>query len=141
MTFDMQAIIASKKKMRRRTDLAQGSRLKAKGNIKRVTIVDGTTSMRTRLIKHRNSQVVRIPNELWFDPPAKEVEIERVGDRLVIRPVRASLANVLKKFAAFRPGLAEELRVIGERCAALPVHDSRSADEILDYDDDGLPRR
>jgi antitoxin VapB len=96
--------------------------------------------MRTRILKRRNSQVVRIPNEMRFDPPAKEVEIERVGDSLVIRPIRASLANVLQKFAAFRPGLAEELRVIGERCVALPVRDSRSADEILDYDDDGLPR-
>jgi antitoxin VapB len=97
--------------------------------------------MRTRILKLRNSQVVRIPNQLRFDPPAREVEIDRVGDSLVIRPVRASLANVLKKFAAFRPGLAEELRAIGERCAALPVRDSRSADQILDYDDDGLPRR
>ena len=42
--------------------------------------------MRARLFKSGNSQVVRIPNELRFEPPAEEVEIERVGDGLVIRP-------------------------------------------------------
>ena len=36
--------------------------------------------------------------------------------------------------------LRERLREIGERCAALPVLDSRSPDEILGYDDSGVPR-
>ena len=34
--------------------------------------------------------------------------------------------------------LIEELREIVERCA-VPVLDARTADAILDYDDDGLP--
>jgi antitoxin VapB len=37
--------------------------------------------------------------------------------------------------------LSEELRRIGERCASLPILDGRSADEILGYDDQGLPGR
>ena len=36
--------------------------------------------------------------------------------------------------------LREELAVIRERCAALPVHDDRTAEEILGYDNDGVPR-
>jgi antitoxin VapB len=36
--------------------------------------------------------------------------------------------------------LAEELMEIGRRCAALPVLDPRSPEEILGYDENGLPR-
>ena len=36
--------------------------------------------------------------------------------------------------------LRDEIRAIRERCASLPVLDSRSADEILGYDEHGLPR-
>ena len=39
-----------------------------------------------------------------------------------------------------RPRLRDELRAIRQRCAALPVKDYRSPDEILGYDDQGLPR-
>jgi antitoxin VapB len=35
--------------------------------------------------------------------------------------------------------LAEELLAIGHRCASLPVRDDRSDDEILGYDQRGLP--
>ena len=35
--------------------------------------------------------------------------------------------------------LADELREIGRRGAALPRRDTRSTDEILGYGDDGLP--
>ena len=37
------------------------------------------------------------------------------------------------------PGLAAQLLEIGTRCAALPVLDPRSGDEILGYDEHGLP--
>jgi antitoxin VapB len=37
-------------------------------------------------------------------------------------------------------GLAAELDVIALRCASLPVLDERSEDEILGYDEQGLPR-
>jgi antitoxin VapB len=36
--------------------------------------------------------------------------------------------------------LADELMKIGKRCAALPVLDPRSPDEILGYDEHGIPR-
>lgn len=36
--------------------------------------------------------------------------------------------------------LREELRAIRRRCAALPVEDGRPADEIIGYDERGVPR-
>jgi antitoxin VapB len=36
--------------------------------------------------------------------------------------------------------LADELDEIAVHCAALPVRDPRSADEILGYDENGIPR-
>lgn len=36
--------------------------------------------------------------------------------------------------------LREELAVIRERCASLPVQDHRPADDIIGYDDKGAPR-
>jgi antitoxin VapB len=36
--------------------------------------------------------------------------------------------------------LREDLRAIRRRCASLPVHDTRAADEIIGYDERGVPR-
>lgn len=36
-------------------------------------------------------------------------------------------------------GIADKLNEIALRCAALPVLDERDINEILPYDDDGLP--
>jgi antitoxin VapB len=55
----------------------------------------------TRVFKNGNSQAVRIPAELAYERSDIDVEIERVGDELRIRPVRRSLADVLDKFARF----------------------------------------
>jgi antitoxin VapB len=38
-----------------------------------------------------------------------------------------------------RPRLAEELRAISERCAALPDYDKRTPEEIVGFDERGLP--
>ena len=38
------------------------------------------------------------------------------------------------------PRLRDEIRAIRQRCAALPVKDYRSPDQILGYDERGLPR-
>ena len=42
-----------------------------------------------------------------------------------------------RRSAAMR--LADDLMEIGRHCASLPVFDSRSSDEILGYDENGLP--
>jgi antitoxin VapB len=39
-----------------------------------------------------------------------------------------------------RRRLREELREIGERCFALPTLDNRPPEEIIGYDERGLPR-
>lgn len=38
------------------------------------------------------------------------------------------------------PSLEEEILEIARRCASLPDLDTRSPDEILGYDENGLPR-
>jgi antitoxin VapB len=73
------------------------------------------------------------------DRLAREVA-KATGETLtiaVVRALRERLAR-LKRPRGLR--LSEELLRIGQRCAQLPVQDSRSADEILGYDEHGLPR-
>ena len=58
-------------------------------------------STTTRAFKKGNSQAVWIPADLAYERTDIELEIERVGDELRIRPVRRSLSGVLLKFARF----------------------------------------
>jgi antitoxin VapB len=55
----------------------------------------------------------------------------------VIQSLRERLARVRKPRGRALSGVLLE---IGQRCAALPIRDGRSAEEILGYDDRGLPR-
>jgi antitoxin VapB len=64
----------------------------------------------TRAFKNGNSQAVRIPADLAFERTNIELEIERVGNELRIRPARRSLAGVLSKFAKFSPDFMAEGR-------------------------------
>lgn len=57
----------------------------------------------TRAFKNGNSQAVRIPADLAYERTDIELEVERIGDELRIRPARRSLAGVLSKFARFSP--------------------------------------
>ncbi len=57
----------------------------------------------TRVFRNGNSQAVRIPAELAYEQTDIELEIERVGVELRIRPARRLLTGVLKKFAKFGP--------------------------------------
>ncbi len=57
----------------------------------------------TRAFRNGNSQAVRIPADLAFERTDIELEIERHGDELRIRPARRSLVGVLTKFARFSP--------------------------------------
>ena len=57
----------------------------------------------TRVFRNGNSQAVRIPADLAYERTDMELEIERKGDELRIRPARRSLAGVLAKFARFSP--------------------------------------
>lgn len=57
----------------------------------------------TRVFKNGNSQAVRIPADIAYERLDVELEIEREGDEIRIRPVRRSLAGVLAKFARVGP--------------------------------------
>jgi antitoxin VapB len=56
----------------------------------------------------------------------------------VTRALRDRLARLRRERGGRR--LADELDDIARHCAALPVNDSRPVDEILGYDEHGLPR-
>ena len=55
----------------------------------------------------------------------------------VTKALRDRLARVRR--GRSRRSLADELEQIAEHCANLPVLDARPADDILGYDDQGLP--
>jgi antitoxin VapB len=69
-------------------------------------------------------------------------EVARLAGETITEAVKRSLAERAVKLKAQRreANLARDVMEIGRRCAALPVIDARSADEILGYDKDGLPR-
>jgi antitoxin VapB len=56
----------------------------------------------------------------------------------VIKALRDRLARLRRERS--RRSLADELDDIARHCARLPVRDARTADEILGYDEHGLPR-
>jgi antitoxin VapB len=64
----------------------------------------------TRAFKNGNSQAVRIPADLAYERTDMDLEIERIGDELRIRPARRSLSGVLAKFARFSPDFMAEGR-------------------------------
>ena len=69
----------------------------------------------TRAFKIGESQAIRIPAELAFEASDIELEIERVGVELRIRPVRRTLAGVLQIFAAFPADFMAEGRAEQEQ--------------------------
>lgn len=78
------------------------------------------------------------------DPEADRLAREvaaRTGETLttaVIVALRERLARLRGR--ARRRRLRDDLREIARRCTQLPTLDDRSADEILGYDEHGLPR-
>ena len=64
----------------------------------------------TRAFKNGNSQAVRIPSDIAFERMDMDLEIERDGDEIRIRPARRPLTGVLAKFAQFSPDFMAEGR-------------------------------
>ena len=79
----------------------------------------------------RNPETERLAEEL--SKLAGETKTEAVTKAIRDRIVR------LKRERSARP-LADELDRIAVHCASLPVLDARTDDEILGYDDSGIPR-
>jgi len=67
---------------------------------------------------------------------------ELTGETLT-EAVRAAVAEWYDRLRRARSGrsLADELNAIAVRCAKRPVVSQLSADEILGYDDSGVPSR
>jgi len=62
------------------------------------------------------------------------------GESLTEAVLNALRERLLRQRARGRKGrLRDDLVDIGRRCAALPVKDDRPADDILGYDDHGIP--
>jgi antitoxin VapB len=78
----------------------------------------------------RNAETERLAAELAKETGETKTEA-------VTKALRERLAQVRRRP---RRRLADELEQIAEHCANLPVLDARPADEILGYDDNGLPR-
>ncbi len=78
----------------------------------------------------RNDEADRLARELAAETGKSltDAVIDALSDSLRRRRGRVSERD-----------LVEELVEIGQRCAALPVLDARSPDEILGYDQVGLP--
>lgn len=73
------------------------------------------------------------------DRLARELANE-TGEGLTEAVIVALRERLFRTRVAHQRGLAAELLRIGKECAALPVLDRRSPDEILGFGDDGLPR-
>lgn len=72
--------------------------------------------MLTRVFKSGNSYAVRIPKELLFSDGPQDVEIERKGNALMIRPLEShSLAGLIDALQAFPEGFMAEGRELHEQ--------------------------
>jgi antitoxin VapB len=79
----------------------------------------------------RNQEAEKLATELAKQTGESKTEA-------VTKALRDRLIRVRRDRTKRR--LADELEEIAEHCASLPVLDSRRAEEILGYDENGLPR-
>ena len=63
--------------------------------------------MQTKAFKNGNSQAVRIPAEIAYDSTDIELEIVRIGDRIIIEPVAQSPGELIRKMKALPEFMAE----------------------------------
>ena len=72
--------------------------------------------MLTRVFKSGNSLAVRIPKELAIAEASQDVEIQKVGDTLILRPVvKRKLTGLAEAFAMFTPDFMAEGREFHEQ--------------------------
>ena len=72
--------------------------------------------MLTRVFKSGNALAVRIPKAFAIVEAGQQIEIEKVGNTLVLRPVeRRKLTGIAEAFAAFPPGFMAEGRKFHEQ--------------------------
>jgi antitoxin VapB len=77
------------------------------------------------------------------DPEADRLarEVAKATGETLTAAIVQSLRERLQRVRRARgPRLAEDLLAIGRRCAELPLGDARRSEDILGYDEHGLPR-
>jgi antitoxin VapB len=79
----------------------------------------------------KNREIERLARE-----PARRTGVSIT--EAIATALREQLGREERKRSA--PSIRDELLAIGRRCAALPDLDTRGPDEILGYDETGLPR-
>ena len=67
-------------------------------------------------------------------------ELARIENKSLTEVVKEALREKLVRQQDQRRRLADRLMEIGARCSRLPVLDPRSPDEIIGYDENGVPR-
>jgi antitoxin VapB len=70
-------------------------------------------------------------------------EVAKLTGESLTQAVRTALAERLEREQrkrGRRKGLAVRLNELAKECAALPDYDTRSPDEIIGYDEYGVPR-
>ena len=69
-------------------------------------------------------------------------ELARLTGESKTEAVKKAVRDRLERVRRTRQqrSLADELDAIGRECAALPTLDPRSPQQIIDYDEHGLPR-
>jgi hypothetical protein len=87
---------------------------------------------------------------IWIAPET-EVLARELAEKQGV-PVEAAVKSAIERAArevgveqAMPPGRTREeiisgIEAIARRCAARPVHDARAPDEIIDFDEFGVPR-
>ena len=68
------------------------------------------------------------------------LELARSQGKSLTQVVKEALREKLARERDHRRSLAERLLEIGARCASLPVLDPRTPEEIIGYDEHGVPR-
>jgi antitoxin VapB len=82
---------------------APGNRLRSLSQRLGCTSTSRLIMATTRLFRNGNSQAVRIPAELAYERSDMELEIERCGDELRIRPAGRPITGALQALASFSP--------------------------------------
>jgi antitoxin VapB len=72
------------------------------------------------------------------DSLAKELA-SYTGETVTQAVIKALSERLEREKRRNHPSLAERLVQIGRECAALPVLDERTPDEMIGYDESGLP--
>jgi antitoxin VapB len=59
--------------------------------------IQGITIMHTKVFKNGNSQAIRIPAEIAYESTDIELDIVRIGNKLIIQPVTQSPGDTLRQ--------------------------------------------